>query len=126
MDPIIAKFRDIVAKAYTVLNENKTIVESDQYLVPAVKQKSTGKIFRGEVGQYHHDIAEKNGFFRVDWKKNPDLEFGFVNQKGHFLDRKRALDYAIEHDLLHDAAKKYLALPDAPAELGASFLKKPE
>lgn len=100
--------------------------ESDNqpFLVPAIRSLSSGKIFAGERGDDHWQVAQRVGLSGVDWRDNPDIETGFVNHKNQFINRVRALDYAQEHDLLHDKAKRYLSGEDAPGELGASFLKK--
>ena len=92
--------------------------------IELVRELPTGKIFRGEPGQMHHQVAEKHGIFGVGWKDDPSIQLGFMNHKGQFLTRSRALDYAIQHDLMHDTAKRYIAKDGTPAELGASFLKK--
>jgi hypothetical protein len=103
------------------------ILENDPFLVPAVKHIPTGKVYKGDLGQIHWDVVKQNnvtGEEGTNWRDNPDYQTGFVNHKGHFLNRKRALDYAIENDLLHPNAVRYLASDNAPDELGASFLKK--
>ena len=53
---------------------------------------------------------------------NPDVQPGFINHKGHFLDRVKALDYAREHDMLTPAAKRYTN--SEGAMLGASFIRQ--
>jgi hypothetical protein len=98
--------------------------EAEPSLAPAVKNLTSGRIFRGQRGQMHHDVAQANGFFGVGWKDNPALQLGFINHKGQFIDRMRALDYAQQHDLLHPMAQRYIATDGTPAELGASFLRK--
>ena len=125
MDLFLEKFRELVENAYETIQKDENLFEAEPALVPAIKQLSTGQIFKGSSGQYHHDIAEKYGFFRPEWKHDSDYKLGFVNHKGQFLNRSQALEYAVKHDLIHDAAKRYLALDDSPSELGASFLKKP-
>ena len=125
MDIILEKFRKMMDQAYSDLSEEHLLEDIEPSLVPAIIQRSTGKIFKGEPGSYHHTIAEKNGFFNPGWKESGNFELGFINHKGHFLNRKKALDYAAKHDLIIDAAKRYLATDEAPAELGATFLKKP-
>jgi hypothetical protein len=120
---VLAKM-DLILEGFRAMVE-ELLLEAEPSLVPAIIHRPTGKIFKGEPGRYHHDIAEKNGFFQPKWKESNDFVLGFIDHKGHFLNRTRALDYAEKHDLLHDAAKKYLATDNAPLELGASFLKKP-
>ena len=120
----IRDYITIIETGFKNLLMELELLEYDPVLVPAIKHLPTGKIYRGKPGQYHHDVAQENGLYGVNWKYQPDLETGFVNHKGHFINRQRALDYALRHDLLHDRAKQYLATDDAPAELGASFLKK--
>ena len=115
----IRDFMTIVGRLF----ERLKLVEEPS-LAPAVKHRPTNKIYRGKPGQMHHDVAQYNGLFGVGWKDNPELQLGFINHKGQFLDRTRALDYAQRHDMLHDMARRYIATDGAPAELGASFLKK--
>lgn len=98
-------------------------LDEEPSLAPAVKHLPTNRIYRGQPGQMHHDVAKDNGFLGVGWKLDPRLQLGFINHKGHFLDRTRALDYAKHHDMLHDMARRYIATDDAPHMLGASFLK---
>lgn len=116
--------RDFISMVETLFPDKPELDEAEPYLVPAVKHIETNRIFRGVPGDMHHNVAERNGFFGVDWKHHPEIQLGFVNHKGHFLDRARALEYAQEHDMLHDMARRYIAKDDTPAELGASFLKK--
>lgn len=110
------RMRDVM----TIVNRLFGLVEEPS-LSPAVKR--SGHIFRGKPGQMHHDVAQANGFFGVGWKDEPDTQLGFINHKGHFIDRVRALDYAQQHDMLHDMARRYIGTEGTPAELGASFLK---
>jgi hypothetical protein len=98
--------------------------EAEPSLAPAVKNRTSKRIFRGMPGQMHHDVAQANGFFGVGWKDNPELQLGFINHKGQFIDRNRALNYAQQHDMLTPMAQRYIAADGTPAELGASFLKK--
>ena len=43
--------------------------------------------------------------------------FGFVNHKGHFLDRKRAQQYAVDHGLIRDDAPQWAhGAPEAVSE----------
>lgn len=104
------------------LIDRLTLVE-EPALSPAIKDLSNNKIYRGTPGQMHHDVAAEHGFFRVGWKNDPKLMLGFMNHKGHFLDRRRALAYAQNHDMLHSMARRYIGTDGTPAELGASFLK---
>lgn len=102
----------------------RNLTEGEPYLVPAIKHN--GKVYRGHVGDDHSIVAKANGLFGVGWKNRPDIITGFVNHQGHFLSRHHALNYALKHDLIHDRARQYLANDGVDAELGASFLKKPD
>lgn len=66
--------------------------DNDPKLRPAVRQKDTGKIFTGIAGIHGNDTIFENGF---------------VNHKGQFLNRQRAMDYAWEHDLIPRWAQQY-------------------
>ena len=104
-------------------SENELDEGAEPSLVAAVRYN--GKVHAGKPGQVHWDVARQLGISGPQWKERKGIETGFVNHKGHFLNRERALAYAAQHDLLHPYAMTYLASPDAPDELGASFLKKP-
>lgn len=96
--------------------------EGEPSLVAAVRYN--GKVHAGTLGQVHWDVAKDIGIDGPKWKERAGIETGFVNHKGHFLSRERALAYAAKHDMLHPKALSYLSSPDVPAELGASFLKR--
>lgn len=78
-----------------------------RYLLPAVRTPE-GKIVKGEAGMAHGEIA-------------PELSGveGFVNHKGHFLSRERAMEYAKEHGLIDNAYEK---LADKNFALTADYL----
>ena len=100
---------------------------TDPSLTPALKHRPTSQIFRGQPGDLHSDIAKRHrDVIGHDWLLNDDIQPGFVNHKGHFLSRQRALAYAQEHDLLNERAKKYFSSPGANAGLGmgVTFLAK--
>jgi hypothetical protein len=60
--------------------------DDDRYLRTALKHKD--KIYKGHQGEGHIDLAARHSI--------PDNESnrGFVNHKGHFLNRNKALPYA--------------------------------
>jgi hypothetical protein len=99
-----------------------TLDEGEPSLVAAVRYQ--GRVHPGLQGQTHWDVGKALGIAGPEWKYRDDVQTGFVSHKGHFLTRQRALAYAIQHDLVHQHALRYLATPDAPDELGATFLKK--
>jgi hypothetical protein len=113
----------MIREFMTIVDRLFRLVEAEPSLAPAIKFLPTGQIFRGRPGQLHHDVGTAHGLFGVGWKDNPNLLLGFIDHKGRFLDRSRALEYARQHDLLHDMAQRYIATDGTPAELGASFLK---
>lgn len=81
------------------------------YLIPAIKHLETGKIYKGKKGGHHgdliHDINWEHGYNR-EFFKRPDVEFGFINHKGHFLNRNQAAIYAADNSLLSDYGIEYV------------------
>lgn len=78
------------------------------FLRPALKYKD--KIYKGKPGQEHLDVLppELVPEFQRLAMSGEDIShynFGFLNHKGHFLDRESALKYAIDEGLMspHDA-----------------------
>lgn len=82
-------------------------------LRPALKHKE--KLYKGKVGQEHQDIIPDSLYndFQKKAMSGADLaeyNFGFVNDKGHFLSREDALKYGIDNGLIDPQAGKYGAL----------------
>lgn len=74
------------------------------FLRPALKYE--GKIYKAPVNGQHLDALPDNlvNQFHQDAMSGEDISkynFGFMNHKGQFLDREKALDYAIKEGLLH-------------------------
>lgn len=77
---------------------------STAFLRPAMKHGE--KIYKGKPGQQHADVIPDQLY--PDFQKRAmagddisDFQFGFMNHKGQFLDRQKAMDYALEHNLLN-------------------------
>lgn len=82
-------------------------------LRPALKHKE--KLYKGKPGQEHQDIIPDSLYkdFQKKAMSGDDLaeyNFGFVNDKGHFLNREDALKYGIDNGLIDPQAGKYGAL----------------
>jgi hypothetical protein len=83
------------------------------FLRPALKYE--GKIYKAPMGGEHMDAIPKElqGEFTRQALSGEDISnfnFGFLNHKGHFLDREDALKYAIDNGLLSPHDAKYGAL----------------
>lgn len=79
-------------------------------LRPALKYKD--KIYKAKEGQQHLDAlpVELQDTFQKMAMSGEDIShfnFGFINHKGHFLQREDALEYAIEHGILDPNDAKY-------------------
>ena len=82
-------------------------------LRPALKFE--GKIYKAPVGGQHLDALTPEMYtaFQKKAMAGDDInhyEFGFMNHKGQFLDRQKALDYAIKEGMVDEHAGKYGAL----------------
>lgn len=82
-------------------------------LRPALKHN--GKLYKGKPGQEHQDIIPDSLYkdFQKKAMSGEDLaeyNFGFYNDKGHFLSREDALKYGIDNGLIDPQAGKYGAL----------------
>lgn len=82
-------------------------------LRPALKYKE--KLYKGKPGQEHMDVIPKELYpeFQKMAMSGEDIShynFGFVNDKGHFLNREDALKYGIDNGLIDPHAGKYGAL----------------
>src|SRR6266705_1018146 len=83
------------------------------FLRPALKYKD--KLYKGKEGQQHLDVIPKEIYpeFERQAMTGEDLsnfKFGFINEKGHFLDREAALKHAIDTGLIDKHAGQYGAL----------------
>lgn len=83
------------------------------FLRPALKHKE--KLYKGKPGQEHQDIIPKELYedFRQKAMSGEDLaeyNFGFINDKGHFLDREKALKYGIDTGLIDPHSGRFGAL----------------
>lgn len=83
------------------------------FLRPALKHKD--RLYKGKPGQEHQDIIPKELYedFRNKAMSGEDLaeyNFGFVNDKGHFLDREKALKYGIDTGLIDPHSGRFGAL----------------
>lgn len=86
---------------------------SAPFLRPALKYE--GKIYKAPMGGQHLDAipAEVYPKFQQMAMNGEDINhfnFGFMNHKGQFLDREKALDYAIKEGLLDPHSAQYGAL----------------
>jgi len=82
-------------------------------LRPALKHNN--RLYKGKPGQEHQDIIPDSLYndFQKKAMSGQDLaeyNFGFVNDKGHFLSREDALKYGIDNGLIDPQAGKYGAL----------------
>lgn len=83
------------------------------FLRPALKYKD--KLYKGKEGQQHMDVIPEALYpeFQKMAMSGEDIShynFGFVNDKGHFLDREKALRYAIDTGLVDKYAGQFGAL----------------
>lgn len=83
------------------------------FLRPALKHKD--RLYKGKPGQEHQDIIPKELYedFRQKAMSGEDLaeyNFGFINDKGHFLDREKALKYGIDTGLIDPYSGRFGAL----------------
>lgn len=86
---------------------------SSPFLRPALKYE--GKIYKAPMGGEHMDAIPET--LRPEFTKQAmsgedisNFNFGFMNHKGQFLDREKALKYAIDEGLLSPHDAKYGAL----------------
>lgn len=80
------------------------------FLRPALKHKE--KLYKGKPGQEHQDIIPKELYddFTRKAMAGEDLaeyNFGFMNDKGHFLTREKALEYGIANGIIDPHAGKF-------------------
>jgi hypothetical protein len=86
---------------------------SAPFLRPALKYE--GKIYKAPMGGQHLDAIPADVYpkFQQMAMNGEDINhfnFGFMNHKGQFLDREKALDYAIKEGLLDPHSAQYGAL----------------
>ncbi len=83
------------------------------FLRPALKYKD--KLYKGKEGQAHQDVIPDALYpeFQKMAMSGDDIShynFGFVNDKGQFLTREKALEYGVNTGLIDPSAGKYGAL----------------
>jgi hypothetical protein len=83
------------------------------FLRPALKYKD--RLYKGKEGQEHQDVIPPHLYpeFQQMAMNGEDIShynFGFVNDKGHFLSREDALKYGIDTGLIDPQAGKFGAL----------------
>jgi len=93
--------------------EAGTALGSGPMLRPALKYN--GKIYKAPVDGQHLDALppELYNEFQKLAMSGEDINhynFGFMNHKGQFLDREKALDYAVKEGLVDPSAGQYGAL----------------
>lgn len=82
-------------------------------LRPALRYKD--KLYKGKEGQQHLDVIPEQLYpdFQKKAMSGQDINeynFGFINDKGQFLTREKALEYGINTGLIDPQAGKYGAL----------------
>lgn len=115
-DSIIEKALAISALAGTgglAGTKSGAVLNATPSLRPALKYKD--KLYKGKEGQQHLDVIPENlyGDFQKKAMSGEDIKeynFGFVNDKGQFLTREKALEYGINTGLIDPQAGKYGAL----------------
>jgi hypothetical protein len=111
---MIEKAQEISALAGTGgLGSGGGSLNATPSLRPALKHN--GKLYKGKPGMEHQDIIPDSLYndFQKKAMSGQDLaeyNFGFVNDKGHFLNREDALKYGIDNGLIDPQAGKYGAL----------------
>jgi len=83
------------------------------FLRPALKYEN--KIYKAPIGGQHLDALPEHLYndFQQKAMNGEDINhynFGFMNHKGQFLDREKALDYAVKEGLVDPHAGQYGAL----------------
>lgn len=115
-DSIIEKAQAISALAGTgglAGSESGAVLNATPSLRPALKYKD--RLYKGKPGQEHQDVIPAHLYpeFQQMAMSGEDIShynFGFVNDKGHFLTREDALKYGIDNGLIDPQAGKYGAL----------------
>jgi len=94
-------------------NVGEFALGSGPSLRPALKYKD--RLYKGKEGQQHMDVIPKELYpeFEKMAMSGEDIShynFGFVNDKGQFLTREKALEYGINTGLIDPHAGKFGAL----------------
>lgn len=107
-DPAYERAQDLAGMAggagLTTGATEAATLGSTAFLRPALKHGE--KLYKGKVGQEHADLIPDHLY--PEFQKRAmsgddisDFNFGFMNHKGQFLDRQKALDYARDNNLLN-------------------------
>lgn len=114
-DDIIEKAQAISALAGSggLAGTTDATLGSAPFLRPALKYKD--RLYKGKEGQQHMDVIPKELYpeFEKMAMSGEDIShynFGFVNDKGQFLTREKALEYGINTGLIDPHAGKFGAL----------------
>lgn len=115
-DSIIEKAQAISALAGTgglAGTESGAVLNATPSLRPALKYKD--RLYKGKEGQQHMDVIPKELYpeFEKMAMSGEDIShynFGFINDKGQFLTREKALEYGINTGLIDPHAGKFGAL----------------
>jgi len=89
-------------------------------LTPAVKYE--GKIYKGPD---HETIIDRLGLSDEEANALPWGSAGFVNHKGHYLTREKAVEYALDHDLVEPEYQEIARRGGLAAEMLRSDTSKP-
>ncbi len=89
------------------------VLNATPSLRPALKHKE--RLYKGKPGQEHQDIipdALYNDFQKkaLAGQDLAEYNFGFINDKGHFLSREDALKYGIDNGIIDPHSGKFGAL----------------
>jgi hypothetical protein len=102
---------------------------SGPFLRPALKYN--GKLYKAPMGGQHLDAIPADIYpeFQRQAMNGEDISnfnFGFMNHKGQFLDREKAMDYAVKEGLLdpRDASQGALTSTVLNADNQAGFATK--
>jgi hypothetical protein len=115
-DSIIEKAQAISALAGTgglAGGAEGAVLNATPSLRPALKHKE--RLYKGKPGQEHQDIIPDSLYndFQKKAMSGEDLaeyNFGFINDKGHFMTREDALKYGIDNGIIDPHSGKYGAL----------------
>jgi hypothetical protein len=69
--------------------------EEEPHLRASIKHK--GILHKGKIGETHAQLAGRKGIGSID--NMPYDSLGYVNEKGHYLDRGKAANYARDNNL---------------------------
>ena len=115
VDPLVEKAQSISALAGTggLGGVTDATLGATPFLRPALKYKD--RLYKGKEGQSHQDVIPDALYpeFNKMAMSGEDIShynFGFVNDKGQFLDREKALEYGINTGLIDPQAGKFGAL----------------